>query len=190
MNRFDHRQRRSAFTLLELLVSSVLTALLMIALLSVLRSALQTSRQADNLNHRSASPLWLAEQIERDIRNARGIQAGPNEVRLFGSLGRDKNGMPNYRPAYVGYRIGRNGLARWESGSVDPGRGASLVWFGATQLRVDLASSDDDESLTRAPDPSQTGGLQPIPPSVQLIVVDQFAAPVVSLDIDHHRESF
>ena len=69
-------KRIVGFTLLELLVSSVLTTLLMTALLSVLRSSLQTQQQTANSLVNNVSTRLLRDQIERDLINSRGLKVG------------------------------------------------------------------------------------------------------------------
>ena len=183
-------QRPSGFTLLELLVSSTLTAMLMIGLLTVLRSALQTTQHAEQLSHSNASTLLLNEQIDHDLRNARGIAQRNNELLLHGFLQRDGDAMANYQVAYVGYRIRPAGLVRWQSDSSAGQNTASeiLVWAGATQLSVRFDGIDDEATASQS-DLLLAGGLPIAPPSIEFLLMDASGRVISKRLISHHQDS-
>ena len=170
-------------------MSSILTAMLMVGLLSITRSSLQTSWQVDMLSASSASTLLISEQIEQDLQNSRGMTVGRNEIVLFGFLSRDSRGLPNYRTAYVGYRIAPAGLVRWQSNDLTArsNRTSQIIWAGATELKVRLDGLDDEEKPTNQ-ELQLAGGLTPIAPWVSLTLGDRFGRRIVDLQMPHHQD--
>ena len=83
------RNRREAFTLIELVASAVLAAMMTAALLSIVWSALRESSQL----RRSATSRFpvtqLADQMRHDFHNARAMAIDSSGVTLHGFLGRD-----------------------------------------------------------------------------------------------------
>jgi prepilin-type N-terminal cleavage/methylation domain-containing protein len=182
---------RNAFTLLELLVSSVLTAILMVALLSLLRSVARTSRQVEQLQVATASKEILESQLTFDLKNARGARKGPNELVLFGFLARDRNGMPTLQPSYVGYKIQPVGLVRWQSATPSPRASdksdRTLIWHGAANMTAHVDTPIDDSASSDIVK-LQAGGLLPMSARARFLIHDTAGRLITEVSVSQDPE--
>jgi type II secretory pathway pseudopilin PulG len=188
---FEQQIDRKAFTLLELLVSSVLTAMLMVALLSLLRSVARTSRQVEQLQVATASTEILDSQLAFDLKNARGAQVGRNELILYGFLSRDGNGLPTLQPSYVGYTIQPAGLVRWQSAvpsaRASAGSARSLIWHGAASMTAEVDTLIDDSASSDIAK-RNSGGLLPISARAKFSMHDAAGRLITEVTVSHDPE--
>ena len=184
--KYQRGSHRSAFTLIELVASAVLAAMMMAALLSVVWSAVRESNQLRQSEINDFPVTLLVEQIRVDFQNARGMAIDPSGVTLHGYLGRDARTLqPLLIPGRVRYEVrsigGRGVLTRSGNGvSTEP------VWYGFSAMRVDpLAESDpENESL---PEP-ETGGLPEVPLSFRVTMLGD-RGQILWREVIHHHES-
>ena len=180
-------KRIGGFTLLELLVSSVLTTLLMTALLSVLRSSLQTEQQTANSLVNNVSTRHLRDQIERDLINSRGLEVGNNEVTLFGYLDEDSTGMPTQRAARVRYHISSAGLVRTITGNSRQRGEGNLLWANAAAMTVATQELDDELQYTPT-EIFEAGGLKPIPATIEFALFGKERQMILRFVLNHHED--
>jgi type II secretory pathway pseudopilin PulG len=96
---------RPAFTLLEMIVAGVLMALLMTAVVGVLRELLQ-ERQRFETSHADLFPESLVRQLRRDIVNARLLRQRPTQIDLWGyGVQEPSTGQPLLTGGIVSYHI-------------------------------------------------------------------------------------
>lgn len=184
---------RNAFTLIELVASALLTALMLVALISVVWSAAGELKRL-KLSENGASPAtWLIDQMRVDFQNARGMGIDRTGVTLYGFLRRHPNtdavlsltGQVRYeiRPA-----VGSNVLWR----RTDQ-KGSEAVWIGIGSLSVEPLSIDEPEDAvaetgrppTRA---SVTGGLDEIPSRFRVMMLSD-RGETLWREVVHHHES-
>lgn len=180
------RNPRSAFTLIELVASAVLTAMMMAGLLSVVWSAVRDTNQLRQSETSRFPTTALVEQMRTDFINARGMAIDSTGVTLHGFLGRDsKTRQPLMTPGRVRYEIrraiGRSVLIR--STGIGPGE---PVWFGLSALRIEpLSQSDPENELLPEP---ETGGWPEVPLSFRITMIgDQ--GQLLWREVIHHHES-
>ncbi len=182
------RSRRGGFTLVELLAASVVLSMLLLVLVSVARtSRLQSARAAD-LSRRFPSTGLAGEHIERDLRNASGLQVTRDGVAMFGPISTDAgSGLQTLQPARVQYQVRRIGGHTVLLRSEQSGRGQNtnrIVWIGASALRVEPVEPAPPASL----DVRATGGLSPMPASLRVRILDASGNAIWEQIIRHHRE--
>ena len=182
-----HPNRRG-FTLIELVASAVLTAMLTAALMSVVWSAFKHSAQLRQSESWRASTAQLGRQLRRDFQNARGMAVTPTTITLHGFLDHDRrNGLPTMRPGTVRYSWlsidGRKLLVRNTEGP--SGSSRSVIWIGCDRLTVepfDVTSAED----ALVPHPV-TGGLPSMPGSFRLAMIGE-QGRVLWREVIHHHE--
>ena len=189
-------KRQDGFTLIELLASSVLTVLLTTALLTVLNSSIQETRQLRADQSRYPSIGLLREQIRRDVYNAQGMQPGANLLVLYGFLATDPlTRMPTLQQAIVTYRLSQRAgdvvLIREEQpiGGLTPAPGRrDVVWKGVHRFDVRGIGgvAVDDSDLGMAAD---TGGLPAVPRTLRVVVLDDSQQVLMRETILHHQEN-
>ena len=103
----SQNDRRNAFTLIELLASAVLTAMMMAGLMGITWSAVRESNQLRVAERQRCSTAILRDQMRYDFQNARGMAVTPAEVVLHGFLGDDQ--LPG-RVVYSRVTNGRTGV--------------------------------------------------------------------------------
>jgi hypothetical protein len=154
-----HRQR--GMTAVEVLASTILSALLMTALIGVLRG-LKAHEQT--LQSRRPTPPWqtsLEAALAADLQQASTYQLTPGMLLLTGHGGRSETGMPNWLPSRVVYEIrrtdGLDALIRREESVAGGGPSAAdnIALLGASEVRIALATPTD--APTSPLDPSATG---------------------------------
>ena len=178
-----HDAGRSAYTLIELLAASVLTAILLAGVLLALRASLVETRTADLWDARLPGAQLLREQMRRDVGNATGAAMGAGSLTLFGPLATDAAGQPTLRPATVTYAIrpisGRGVLIREERGRRTR---REAVWVGCSQLTA--ASMVVEAAPPRAAD---TGGLPPISDAVRMLLTGADGQTLIDETIGRDR---
>lgn len=97
---------RRAFTLLELLAATALSALLMVAALHVLATLFLDRR---TMAQRPGPQVWradLLDTIRRDLTGSTGVQYGTNKLVLTGHAALDRDTLaPRDEPVTVSYEI-------------------------------------------------------------------------------------
>jgi prepilin-type N-terminal cleavage/methylation domain-containing protein len=140
---------RKAFTLLELLASTALAALLMLAILKVVAS-LGASRAA--LAHQAQVQPWRADLVEtlrRDLSNASQISFGPDSVTLISHASLDSLDVTlGHQPVTVVYGLstlhGRRWLVRRQSSrdtSASPSAFAELLCSDVASFNIHPAGA-------------------------------------------------
>ena len=179
--------KRNGFTLIELLAATVVMSMLLAALVGISNATSRQARRAKEIQSRFPSASLVEAQVTRDIRNADGMQNLSNGVMLFGAIGSDPTGQPTQQLAQVTYQIqnvrGLRVLLRTEQ----QGKGAGhrrIVWIGATAFAV----SPIGMSIGQPPDARRTGGLSPMPTSVDVQLIGADGDSVFSSRVRHHRE--
>lgn len=137
------------FTLIELIAATALGALLMILLTGVLRSIVLQQRRAHRVAAQVPPSVILADQIRRDLQNARSVASDAQSLSLTGLLGQDPTSrLPTQRPARVIYTIqrisGTTYLVRTLEQDVEQrGRQTirSVLWRGASRIDTVVSSN-------------------------------------------------
>ena len=181
------RARRCGFTLIELVASAVLSALMMAVLLSIVWS---TVRETSQLRRREASnwPLTqLVSQMQRDFANSRGLAISGSGVQLYGFLGTDpRNGESLLTPALVSYevrRVGDRGMLL-RTAVAAQGTDRQPVWFGAGALIVEPLEELAPEDALLAE--REAGGLPATPGRLRVTLRDDQGRTLWSEVIQHH----
>lgn len=180
----NRRCERRAMTLIELMVSTLLAALMMTALTSIVWSASRESRQLRVEGVGQFPTTQLVQQMRIDFANARGMLVDPRGLTLFGFLGTDPvNRRPMLTPGRVRYEIttasGRAVLTRSSESSREP------VWLGCTSLRVEsLETIDAEDELLP---PAEAGGLPPLPSRFRVTMVGENGRILWREVIQHHE---
>ncbi len=178
------RDNRNAFTLIELVASAVLTAMMTAGLLSVVWSVVRETSQLREAEASRFPVTCLADQLRSDFQNARGMVVGSGGVTLHGFLGRDGRTLqPLLVAGRVRYEVrnlgGRQVLIRTASGN-----SSEPVWFGFGALRIEpLAESDPESQVLAEP---ETGGLPDVPLSFRVTLVGDQGQILWREVIDHH----
>ena len=155
---------RVGFTLLEMLAASVLTALLMAAVLLSLRGSLLTASEVAR-SRQTASPELLREQLRRDLGNALTGSLGTGRITLWGPIATDaRTRQPTLRPALVFYAVAGGRLVREEQSPRS--RQRDVAWDGVGRFTV-LATREAVE-----PGPPDVRGLRPLPPAMAVQLLD------------------
>jgi prepilin-type N-terminal cleavage/methylation domain-containing protein len=123
---------RRAFTLLELLAATALSALLMAAVLHVMATI---GRDRRTMADRPGPEVWRADLLDvvrRDLAGSTGMQYGDNALTLTGEAALDRRTLtPCDEPVTVTYGImtlhGRNWLTRRQAAR--SGRGGRGPWI-------------------------------------------------------------
>lgn len=141
--------RQCGMTAIEVLASTILSALLMTALIGVLRGLKAHER---TLEARRPTPAWeasLEAALAADLAPASFYQLTPQALTLLGHGGRTETGTPNWLPSRVVYEVRRQGdrsaLVRRELIAEGGGPSApdNLALLGVAEIRMALASSTD-----------------------------------------------
>lgn len=180
-----------AFTLIELLASSILAAMLMIVIVGLVRTTHAQSRAARRAWEANPATSILADQIRRDFVNARHWEMRSNQVRLSGYLAQDlRTGKQTFRPAEVVYAIVTSRQSTWllrQEAQFDEVIGKRVrrdaLWQGAAALEVVPGSDDAEfESASGAAPPGMTA----LPSRLLLAVRDPSGKPIFDEEILHH----
>ena len=167
--------RRSALTLIELVVALVLASIMLTALLRIVSVVSIETRQLRSQQFDRLAAGRLASRLRRDVINARGIVADRNEIRLAGYVNGDQRpGMISYTRANVGAR--RVLLRR-------SGDQTEFCWVGFGGFAIEATPADD---LSAAVDGA--AGLPSIPPRLQITAFDDRGRTLFSEVVRHHEE--
>lgn len=158
------RDSHSGLTALEVLVATMLAAILMGALLGVLRG-LKASEGA--LEIRSSGPAWqrqLHALLDADLANAQTYRATATEFSLTGFGGRSPDGRPTWLPGGAVYEVRATRHGAWlvrratNPEAIEPSLG-ELTLAGVTEIRVGRTPTDAaaDSIAASAPPVLQPG---------------------------------
>jgi hypothetical protein len=195
---------RLAFTLIELVVSLVLGALLLTTLMGVMRRSFDELGVAVADDPVTMRNEWLIEQFRRDLSNARRMQVGINRIELAGFIHRDPATLiATHRPARVLYEIRSNGkvsvLFRIQTDSVfamtsQAGQLTEVIFVGAGALQVSTNqigafSEADTIGLSESAILNFASQRQAVPSSVRIVLTDQRGRTIVNQTFSRQRES-
>ena len=204
-------RRRRGFTLLELLVATVLGALLMAALATTLRVTLAESKRVEESRSAQTAVRPFVQQLRRDIVNADSFALSPGGMVLAGAIHRDLvTHQSTQRLATVRYvvtsvsgtrvllRIQKSGRPEQPLGEV----ASEIVWIGVGKFLasadvVGLFGNGGDELLADGEldvqvdgsvrfqvDASQ--GLVAMPPTLDVALTDSDNRVVLAQSFHHH----
>ncbi|TWT82574.1 hypothetical protein CA13_40370 [Planctomycetes bacterium CA13] len=134
--------RRSALTLIEMIVALVLSAVLMFVLISVTRQTLSLRDDAIRFAEQLQGNELLSDQLRRDIMLSRSISVLPDGFLLSGNVHRDTRALlSTQQPASVRYRVIRSfshskSIPAESSDDVRPSD-KGVGWLFRDQWRVD-----------------------------------------------------
>ncbi|TWU58432.1 hypothetical protein Poly51_12100 [Rubripirellula tenax] len=167
---------RRAFTLIELVASAVLTAMMMAALMGVVWSSVRQSAELRVAEVDRFPITILAEQLRLDLQNARGMTTIPGGVMLHGFLGDGST------PGRVAYNIkplkSQTVLVRTD------GKSAEIVWVGATSLVIESLSISERQEGDLPMD--ETGGLAEVPPVFRATLMGRGGRILFREVMQHH----
>ena len=190
---FSVEPRAVGFTLLELVVAAVLIAILVTAVVSVLRVLLAETRNTD-ASAAAVLPESMARLVRRDVMNARSYRLDNSQLDLLGYVGQDgDSGRPLLTLAIASYQIRatqRGGLLLRVQHSLDSGSrmmnmanstSAQPLWLGVSSIRltsnylenrdVSLLPPAVMQSLSAQPAPDGSGWI-PLSPTAELTLLD------------------
>jgi prepilin-type N-terminal cleavage/methylation domain-containing protein len=179
---------RTGFTLVELVAALVIGSTLLVATLSVLRTATRYSKLARGDAQLQPALGLLSQQLEHDFINARSIRLGPNSVTIAGYMGKSSQQLA-LEPAMVVYEIKRAGqqsvLYRSETQPLAVNRRTvrQPVIAGATSLNVIVHS--ESESDVDVSGISFGNVMRPIPDHLQIVIGDENGHVLFLTDILH-----
>lgn len=183
-----HR-RANGFTLIELVASAVLTAMLMAGLMSIVWSSVRESAHLRQSHVRDASADLLVAQLRRDFQNARGMAVSDSQITLRGFLAEDRQtGLPTLLPGTVRYQrrvlANRAVLSRQAeaAGNID----RAVIWIGFDRLRIEpLVETDREDELVADP---VAGGLPAVPAAFRVTMIGTGNRVIWREVIHHHAQ--
>ena len=105
---------RNGFTLVEMLGATLLSALLMAAILSVVTSLGRTQRAFDSATAAADDSADVLALLRFDLANARDVDVDPNKLTIRGVGGLTRDTLrPTHRPAEVAYELEEVAGRRW-----------------------------------------------------------------------------
>jgi hypothetical protein len=137
----DAKNRRG-MTAIEVLASTILSALLMTALIGVLRGLKAHEQTLEARVHRTSWQRSLDAAIETDLQSAVTYELSSQRLTLRGHGGRNEHGAATWLPATIIYEVCRDRdgvwLVRRELPSPGGGvpRPANLMMTGVTDIRL------------------------------------------------------
>lgn len=181
--------QRSGFTLVELVAALVIGSTLLVATLTVLRTATRYNKLARKDAQLQPALGLLTEQIERDFINARSIKIGINAVTIAGYMGESSPGS-TLEPAIVEYQIQparqstqQSVLFRNETQPLaDRKTRRQPLLSNITSFNVIVIAESDDE--TDVAGVSFGLPMQRMPTHLQIVIGDD-TGPVLIKDILH-----
>jgi prepilin-type N-terminal cleavage/methylation domain-containing protein len=151
--------RRRAFTLIELLAASALSAMIMLVLLQVIAS-ISRSRVAvaREMNSRAGQTQWKSELIEllrRDMLNATAARLESGRLTLTGHCSADRDMLHlTHEPVSVVYEVDRGRLIRRQMARDGMPRGDDfdeIVCAGVTKFSLQPAIRPRGVNIPRDP---------------------------------------
>lgn len=184
------KRMRCGFTLIELVVSALLSSIMLAALLSIMWSAMRDTQELKRNDLDRASVDQLVDVLHRDFQNARGMTANANQISLHGFLGSGEF-MPDLSPGAVQYQQRQIGDHSCLTRTVRSLRGTQteLIWRGFGSFRIDvleLESDSDEKDAETEIMPIETGGLPPIPASFRITLFSE-RGRVLHREVIHHH---
>jgi hypothetical protein len=157
---------RSGMTAIEVLASTLLAALLMTALLGVLRGL---KAHESVLDARNVDPNWhatLDAVLAADFASTRSYSVTPTSLTLDGFGGRNAEGASTWLPATIVYSIESDEMSSWlvRRETTAPGGGATqnanLVLKDVREIRTGVAATDSalDRDLASTPPAAASSG--------------------------------
>ncbi len=162
--------RACGFTLIEVLVSTVIGVILVVAVLGVLRNLLRNESMPP-----PAISSILAEQLRHDFSNAKYFRKTSRGVEILGPVSRSAAGDLLWTPGSVAFEVrrvneGETGvLTRRDSSPNERGAG-ELLWLGVGGVQVDSFVLDESD-LPISPQ-AKAQGWQPLASSFELSLFD------------------
>lgn len=176
-------RKRRGFTAVELLVATVLSAMLMGAILGILRSITRAERTLASQAPLQSWHARLIDALEWDFANSRSLTVLPQGVELHGFAGRDwRTGLASHRPTLIRYLIQADGdvsclvreETRLDSLSLD-NTVRELVATGVDQLSVQVTPKGTAVSASASQ--GTPVGSQSLSGSVQVMLMRNNSAP-------------
>jgi hypothetical protein len=140
---FDTKNRRG-ITAIEVLASTILAALLMTALIGVLRGLKAHEQSLESRVKRPSGQRSLDAAIETDLKSADTYELSPERLTLRGHGGHNQDGAANWLPATVTYEVCRDRDGAWlvrrelPTAGGGPPRPANLMLTGVTEIRLSV----------------------------------------------------
>lgn len=171
--RANSNYRARGFTLIEVLVATVIGAILVVAVLGVLRNLLRK----ENMPQLPISSI-LAEQLRRDFSNARYFRRTARGVEISGPVSRSAAGDLLWTPGSVAFEVrrvseGETGVLTRRDSSPSESRSrraGELLWLGVGGIQVDSFVLDESD-LPISPQ-AKAQGWQPLASSFELSLYD------------------
>ena len=174
--RANSHSRARGFTLIEVLVATVIGAILVVAVLGVLRNLMRK----ENMRQLAITSI-LAEQLRRDFSNARYFRRTASGVEISGPVTRSDTGGFLWAQGSVAFEIRRinsaegqtDVLTRRDSSPREPPirQAEELLWLGVGAIRVDSFVLDESD-LPILPQ-AKAQGWQPLASSFELSLFDE-----------------
>ncbi|MEM7557551.1 MAG: prepilin-type N-terminal cleavage/methylation domain-containing protein [Planctomycetota bacterium] len=164
--------RGRGFTMIEVLVATVIGTILVVAVLGVLRNLLRKESMPP-----PAISSILAEQLRRDFSNAKYFRKTAGGVEISGPVSQTVAGDALWTPGSVAFEVRRVGEGEGQTGvltrrdsSSNERRAGELLWLGVGGIQVD--SFVLDESDLPIPPQAKAEGWQPLASSFELSLFD------------------
>ncbi len=175
---------RCGMTLIELIVSALLAALMMTALTSIVWSSARDTQRLQREATGRFPITQLAQQMRTDFANSRGMSLDQRGITLHGFLGSDpQSHRPMLTPGRVRYELerlaNRSILIRTDSESREP------VWYGCSSLVVESMDQTDRED--RLLPSAESGGLPPMPTRFRVTLIGE-DGHILWREMIHHHE--
>ena len=182
------RRQRNGFTLIELIASVMLAAMMMAALMNITWSVFQEMRRMKAAEASRFPITILADQMRRDLLNARGIQVDPSGITLHGYLDRDaKTDQPSLLPGRVQYQVVDSRRSRQLVRRVvgESKTQSELVWQGVGKIEFESMMELEKGDVIVG---SETGGLPPAPGRFRVTMTGA-DGQVLWREVIHHHAS-
>jgi hypothetical protein len=181
----NHRHRQTGFTLIELVVSAVLTSMMMAAIFSIVWSTLKETQQLRQTETRQFPPATLTRQLRLDFQNSRGMQVDSEGVTLHGFVARNSaSGRLSLTTGRVRYALRQTNGQRLLARTYD-GKQWEPLWVGFGAMRIQpLEFAEPDEN---SPPMVETGGLPETPQTFRITLVDDDNKTLWREVIHHHE---
>jgi hypothetical protein len=150
-------RNRIGMTAIEVLASTLLAALLMTALVGVLRGLKGTEHALELHSSEEGWKASLDAAMAADFANARTFTWTPNSLALEGFGGRDAGGMPTWLPSSAAYSVEGEERSSWlvrrERAAVGGASqdNANLVLQGVRQIRIGASPESTGELAAVTP---------------------------------------
>ena len=164
---------RPGFTLAELLAATILSTLMLAAVLGVLTGMTRQQRQLEEMTPREAWQTRFVNQLEWDLVNSRMLIPQKTGFQLRGYAGKDPvTGTLHHKPTLIEYIIHDTGESRillrktasYSPNSIEAGF-SEVVAFDVSQIKLTSAvpetvsHAEDVVSLNEGPIPAQVAVL-------------------------------